>query len=29
LGTCVFWDNYSIGLANNKELAIKILRGEF
>uniref|UniRef100_A0A7J2TM29 DUF4350 domain-containing protein n=1 Tax=Archaeoglobus fulgidus TaxID=2234 RepID=A0A7J2TM29_ARCFL len=29
LGTCVFWDNYSIDLANNKDFAMKILRGEF
>lgn len=29
LGTCVFWDNYSISLAQNKEFALKILRGEF
>ncbi|MDI9642283.1 MAG: hypothetical protein QFX37_02035 [Archaeoglobales archaeon] len=29
LGTCVFWDNYAIGLAQNKEFALKILRGEF
>ncbi len=29
LGTCVFWDNYSIELANNKELALLILSGEF
>lgn len=29
LGTCVFWDNYSIGLAQNREFALKILRGEF
>lgn len=29
LGTCVFWDNYSVGLAQNKEFALKILKGEF
>lgn len=29
LGTCVFWDNYALGLAQNKEFALKILRGEF
>ncbi len=29
LGTCVFWDNYAIELANNKNLALKILSGEF
>uniref|UniRef100_A0A7C3RED9 DUF4350 domain-containing protein n=1 Tax=Archaeoglobus fulgidus TaxID=2234 RepID=A0A7C3RED9_ARCFL len=29
LGTCVFWDNYSIDLAQNKEFALRILRGEF
>lgn len=25
IGTCVFWDNYSIELANNRELALSIL----
>ncbi|MCS7119034.1 MAG: hypothetical protein RMH75_01740 [Archaeoglobaceae archaeon] len=29
LGTCVFWDNYSIDFVNNREFAIRILRGEF
>jgi hypothetical protein len=29
LGTCVFWDNYSIDLAQNREFALRILRGEF
>lgn len=29
LGTAVFWDNYSIEVANNREFALKILRGEF
>ncbi|MEM2345166.1 MAG: hypothetical protein QXN49_01180 [Archaeoglobaceae archaeon] len=29
LGTCVFWDNYSIELYKNKEFAFRILRGEF
>ncbi|MDW7989897.1 MAG: hypothetical protein RMH75_04445 [Archaeoglobaceae archaeon] len=29
LGTCVFWDNYALGLAQNKEFALKILRGDF
>ncbi|MCS7130100.1 MAG: hypothetical protein NZ872_01625 [Archaeoglobaceae archaeon] len=29
LGTCVFWDNYAITLARNKEFALKVLRGEF
>ncbi|MEM0350892.1 MAG: hypothetical protein QXR27_05665 [Archaeoglobaceae archaeon] len=29
LGTCVFWDNYSIDLAKNRDFAIKLLKGEF
>lgn len=29
LGTCVFWDNYSIDLLSNRELALAILAGEF
>ena len=29
LGTCVFWDNYSIDLLSNRELALSILAGEF
>ncbi len=28
-GTCVFWDNYSIDLKANRELALSILRGDF
>ena len=28
LGTCVFWDNYSIEFADNKEFSLKLLRGE-
>ncbi|MCS7121604.1 MAG: hypothetical protein NZ895_03250 [Archaeoglobaceae archaeon] len=29
LGTCVFWDNYSIDVKENRKLAIAILSGEF
>lgn len=29
LGTCVFWDNYSIDLYSNREFAISILSGDF
>ncbi|MEM1957023.1 MAG: hypothetical protein QXN27_02735 [Archaeoglobaceae archaeon] len=29
IGTAVFWDNYSIEIANNREFALKVLRGEF
>ncbi|MCS7143920.1 MAG: DUF4350 domain-containing protein [Archaeoglobaceae archaeon] len=29
LGTCVFWDNYALSLAQNKDFALKILRGDF
>ncbi len=29
IGTCVFWDNYSIDLADNREFAIRLLSGEF
>lgn len=29
LGTAVFWDNYSIGVADNVRFALKILRGDF
>ncbi len=29
IGTCVFWDNYAIELADNREFAIRILSGEF
>ncbi len=28
-GTCVFWDNYSIELYSNRELAIAVLSGDF
>jgi len=28
LGTCVFWDNYAIEFADNKEFAIRLLSGE-
>ncbi len=28
-GTCVFWDNYSIDLKSNRELALSILKGDF
>ncbi len=27
VGSCVFWDNYSIDVLNNKELILKLLRG--
>ena len=29
IGTCVFWDNYSIDLADNRKFAIRLLSGEF
>lgn len=29
LGTCVFWDNYSLDYYSNRELAVSILAGEF
>lgn len=29
IGTCVFWDNYSIDKKNNLELAISLLEGDF
>ncbi len=29
IGTCVFWDNYSLGYHSNRELALSILAGEF
>ncbi len=29
LGTCVFWDNYSIDLLSNRELALSVLAGDF
>ncbi len=29
LGTCVFWDNYALEFADNKEFAVRILSGEF
>jgi len=28
LGTCVFWDNYSIELADNRDFSLSLLRGE-
>ncbi len=28
IGTCVFWDNYSIELFNNKEFSLMLLSGE-
>ncbi|WP_048086010.1 DUF4350 domain-containing protein [Archaeoglobus veneficus] len=28
LGTCVFWDNFSIGLADNRKFSLKLLKGE-
>ncbi len=28
LGTCVFWDNYSIELGDNREFSLRLLRGE-
>jgi len=27
VGSCVFWDNYSIDVLNNKDLILKLLRG--
>ncbi len=27
-GTCVFWDNYSIGFKANRELALSVLKGK-
>jgi hypothetical protein len=29
IGTCVFWDNYSIELAENRDFAIRLLSGDF